>query len=37
MGFIGITDVEFVKADSLGNGGDEKIAEANAQVDEIAA
>ena len=37
MGFIGITDVEFVKADSLGNGGDEKIAEANAQVDKIAA
>ena len=37
MGFIGITDVEFVKADSLGNGGDEKIAVANAQVDTIAA
>lgn len=37
MGFIGITDVEFVKADSLGNGGDAKIAEANAQVATLAA
>jgi FMN-dependent NADH-azoreductase len=37
LGFIGITDVEFVKADSLGNGGNAKIAEANAQVDTLAA
>jgi FMN-dependent NADH-azoreductase len=37
LGFIGITDVEFVKADSLGNGGEEKIADAHAQIDAIAA
>jgi FMN-dependent NADH-azoreductase len=37
MGFIGITEVEFVKADSLGNGGEAKIADAHAQVATIAA
>lgn len=37
MGFVGITDVTFVNADSLGNGGDEKIAEASAKVDALAA
>lgn len=37
LGFVGITEVEFVKADSLGNGGAEKIAQANAQVDALAA
>lgn len=37
LGFVGITDVTFVNADGLGNGGEAKIAAANAKVDALAA